>query len=77
MKRVGIRVTCMILHAPDALFPAVSDKEGIEDRTGTNLVNLRRIIYLTIMNSLNYEEAVHKLMKVDLKEGQEVCIGIP
>lgn len=30
---------------------AVADKEGIEDKTGTNLVNLRRTIYLTIMNS--------------------------
>lgn len=49
------------------------DKEGIEDRTETNLVNLRRIIYLTIMNALNYEEAVHKLLKVQLQEGQEVC----
>ena len=51
---------------------AVEDKEGIEDRTETNLVNLRRVIYLTIMNALNYEEAVHKLLKVQLKEGQEV-----
>ncbi|KAJ8457549.1 hypothetical protein ONZ45_g18270 [Pleurotus djamor] len=48
------------------------DKEGIEDRTGTNLVNLRRIIYLTIMNALNYEEAVHKLLKVQLQEGEEI-----
>lgn len=55
------------------LFIAVADKEGIEDRTETNLVNLRRVIYLTIMNALNYEEAVHKLLKVQLKEGQEVC----
>ncbi|EDR11214.1 uncharacterized protein LACBIDRAFT_247484, partial [Laccaria bicolor S238N-H82] len=47
-------------------------KEGIEDRTETNLVNLRRIIYLTIMNALNYEEAVHKLLKVQLQEGQEI-----
>ena len=52
--------------------PAVAEKEGIEDRTETNLVNLRRVIYLTIMNALNYEEAVHKLLKVQLKEGQEV-----
>jgi pre-mRNA-splicing factor CWC22 len=50
----------------------VADKEGIEDKTGTNLVNLRRVIYLTIMNALNYEEAVHKLLKVQIKEGQEV-----
>lgn len=47
--------------------------ELIEDRTETNLVNLRRTIYLTIMNALNYEEAVHKLLKVQLQEGQEVC----
>ena len=47
--------------------------EGIQDHTGTNLVNLRRVIYLTIMNSLTYEEAVHKLMKINIEEGQEVC----
>jgi len=56
------------------LFPAVESKEGIEDLTETNLVNLRRIIYLTIMNALNYEEAVHKLLKIQLAEGQEVCV---
>ncbi|KAK0195618.1 MIF4G-domain-containing protein [Armillaria mellea] len=47
-------------------------KEGIEDRTETNLVNLRRTIYLTIMNALVYEEAVHKLLKIQLEEGQEI-----
>lgn len=52
----------------------VAEKQGIEDRTETNLVNLRRVIYLTIMNALNYEEAVHKLLKVQLKEGQEVSL---
>jgi hypothetical protein len=66
-----------------ACFPYISETvithlatettEVIEDRTETNLVNLRRIIYLTIMNALNYEEAVHKLLKVQLQEGQEVC----
>jgi pre-mRNA-splicing factor CWC22 len=59
---------------------AVPEKEGIEDRTETNLVNLRRVIYLTIMNALNYEEAVHKLLKVQLQEGEEVrlflCVPI-
>ncbi|PCH38399.1 MIF4G-domain-containing protein [Wolfiporia cocos MD-104 SS10] len=51
---------------------AIAEKEGIEDRTETNLINLRRVIYLTIMNALNYEEAVHKLLKVQIKEGQEI-----
>lgn len=49
----------------------VEAKEGIEDRTGTNLVNLRRVIYLTIMNAIGYEEAVHKLLKIQIDEGQE------
>ena len=48
--------------------------EGIQDKTETNLVNLRKVIYLTIMNALNYEEAVHKLLKIQIKEGQEVCV---
>ncbi|KAI6036989.1 MIF4G-domain-containing protein [Pisolithus microcarpus] len=48
------------------------EQEDILDRTGTNLVNLRRMIYLTIMNALNYEEAVHKLLKIQLKEGEEI-----
>lgn len=56
----------------DHLFPEVAGIEGIQDRTETNLVNLRKVIYLTIMNSLGYEEAVHKLMKVNIQEGQEV-----
>ncbi|KIW17146.1 pre-mRNA-splicing factor cwc22 [Exophiala spinifera] len=43
----------------------------IKDQTNTNLVNLRRTIYLTIMSSLDFEEACHKLMKVQLPAGQE------
>ena len=38
---------------------AVPEQEGIEDHPETNLVNLCRVIYLTIMNALNYGEAVH------------------
>ncbi|KAF9507851.1 hypothetical protein BS47DRAFT_270663 [Hydnum rufescens UP504] len=48
------------------------EAQEIQDKTETNLVNLRRVIYLTIMNSLTYEEAVHKLMKVNIQEGQEI-----
>lgn len=43
----------------------------IKDQTNTDLVNLRRTIYLTIMSSLDFEEASHKLMKVQLPPGQE------
>ncbi|KAH9999062.1 hypothetical protein BJV77DRAFT_978730 [Russula vinacea] len=49
------------------------DDEGGHRRPHRNEpVNLRRVIYLTIMNALNYEEAVHKLLKVQLKEGEEI-----
>ncbi|PHH85005.1 hypothetical protein CDD83_1046 [Cordyceps sp. RAO-2017] len=43
----------------------------IKDQSNTDLVNLRRTIYLTIMSSADPEEAVHKLMKVNLPAGQE------
>jgi pre-mRNA-splicing factor CWC22 len=36
----------------------------IQDQSNTNLVNLRRTIYLTIMSSVDFEECCHKLMKV-------------
>ncbi len=43
----------------------------IKDQTNTDLVNLRRTIYLTIMSSVDFEECCHKLMKVTLPPGQE------
>lgn len=51
---------------------AVAAQQEILDQTETNLVNLRRTIYLTIMASVNFEEAGHKLMKVNLQPGQEI-----
>ena len=47
---------------------------AIQDQTETNLVNLRRTIYLTIMSSMDFEEAGHKLMKIELAPGQEMEI---
>lgn len=44
----------------------------VHDQTGANVVNLRRTIYLTIMSALDFEEAVHKLLKINIAEGQEV-----
>lgn len=44
----------------------------IKDETETNLINLRRTIYLTIMSSVDFEEAGHKLLKIKLEPGQEV-----
>ncbi|KAI1074351.1 MIF4G-domain-containing protein [Whalleya microplaca] len=43
----------------------------IKDQSNTDLVNLRKTIYLTIMSSVDPEEAVHKLMKLNLPAGQE------
>ena len=43
----------------------------IKDQSNTDLVNLRRTIYLTIMSSIDFEECCHKLMKVSLPVGQE------
>ncbi|KAF3777905.1 Pre-mRNA-splicing factor CWC22-like protein [Nymphaea thermarum] len=48
----------------------------IADETETNLVNLRRTIYLTIMSSVDFEEAGHKLLKIKLQPGQEMELCI-
>ncbi|KAK2441553.1 pre-mRNA-splicing factor CWC22 protein [Trifolium repens] len=58
-----------------------SDEENeesmqIKDETETNLVNLRRTIYLTIMSSVDFEEAGHKLLKIHLEPGQEMELCI-
>ena len=55
---------------------AESEKEvdtsaPILDQTETNIIALRRTIYLTIQSSLDFEETVHKLMKLNLKPGHE------
>lgn len=36
------------------------------------MIALRKTIYLTIHSSLDYEECAHKLMKMQLKPGQEM-----
>lgn len=48
------------------------DQMKIKDETEMNLVNLRRTIYLTIMSSVDFEEAGHELLKIKLEAGQEV-----
>ena len=47
----------------------------IIDNTETNLINLRKTIYLTIQSSLDFEECAHKLLKLDIKPPQysELC----
>ncbi|KAI0222793.1 Pre-mRNA-splicing factor CWC22-like protein [Lamellibrachia satsuma] len=48
-----------------------TNKHMIVDTTETNLVALRRTIYLTIHSSLDFEECAHKLLKLEFKPGQE------
>ncbi|CAG5122552.1 unnamed protein product [Candidula unifasciata] len=47
-------------------------KQTIIDKTETNLVALRRTIYLTVQSSLDHNECAHKMLKMELKPGQEV-----
>lgn len=47
-------------------------KMEIMDKTNADIIELRRKIYLTVMSSVNFEEACHKLMKLNIPEGHEV-----
>nr|CAD7606483.1 unnamed protein product [Timema genevievae] len=53
-------------------LPEEAADTTILDNTETNLVALRRTIYLTIHSSLDFEECAHKLMRMELKPGQEM-----
>lgn len=44
----------------------------IIDTTEKNLIALRRTIYLAVQSSLDYNECAHKIMKMQLKPGQEI-----
>ncbi|KAJ2555126.1 pre-mRNA-splicing factor cwc22 [Coemansia sp. RSA 1933] len=56
-----------------AMEPPATQK--IHDLTETEMINLRRTIYLAIMSSLSFEEAAHKLLKIEIRPGeeQELC----
>lgn len=45
---------------------------AIKDETGMSLVNLRKTIYLTLMSSIDVDEAGHKLLKLSIPEGSEI-----
>jgi pre-mRNA-splicing factor CWC22 len=50
-------------------------EEGkIYDLSEKDLVNLRRTIYLVIVSSIDYEDCAHKLLKMNIREGQEMEI---
>ncbi|XP_063933775.1 pre-mRNA-splicing factor CWC22 homolog [Zophobas morio] len=51
------------------------NKEQILDMTQSDLVHLRRTIYLTIMSSKDFEEVIHKLLKNTIQPGMEEELG--
>jgi len=51
-------------------------KTLIIDQTETNLSSFRVTVYLTIQSSLDFEECAHKLLKMNMKPGQEVGAGV-
>lgn len=52
--------------------PDIDHDNQIEDMSGQDLTNLRRTIYLTIMSSIDFEECTHKLLKLNIRTGQEL-----
>jgi pre-mRNA-splicing factor CWC22 len=56
-----------------ALVPVETSKQVavVVDLTETDLVHLRRTIYLTIMSSASFEECAHKLARINIPEGRE------
>ncbi|KAL8437372.1 hypothetical protein ACSSS7_000967 [Eimeria intestinalis] len=51
-------------------------KVQIKDMTDQDIVNLRKTIYLCIMSSLNAEECVHKILKMNISEDLEMEVAV-
>ena len=47
----------------------------IKDKTETNLVALRRTVYLAIQSSLSFDECAHKILKMEFGEQDYVRIS--
>lgn len=45
--------------------------EQIRDLTEDELKSLRRTLYLAIMSCVNYEECIHKILKLNIGAGHE------
>ncbi len=45
--------------------------EQIADLTEQDMINLKKTIYLAMMSSANFEESVHKILSLNLRQGQE------
>lgn len=56
--------------APPASTTA-SAQQPIVDKTGSSTQEFRRTVYLTIMNSLSFDECAHKLLRMPIRPGQE------
>jgi pre-mRNA-splicing factor CWC22 len=56
----------------EAAAEETNNNSKIYDFTETDLINLRRTIYLTIISSIDYQECAHKLLKLNMREGQEM-----
>jgi pre-mRNA-splicing factor CWC22 len=49
-----------------------SNPNQIIDYTESDIVELKKTIYLTIISSMEFQECAHKLLKLNIREGQEM-----
>lgn len=55
-----------------AVEAETGEKVVIKDMTNTELINLRKSIYLTIMSSMSMQEITHKLVRIEVPKGNEI-----
>jgi len=58
-------------EGPNASALVPIQTQTIQDLSESDLINLRRTIYLTIMSSATFEECAHKLAKTNIPLGRE------
>lgn len=66
-----------LLHLKEIKLPTVDEEnpeelEQMHDFTEEEKISLRRTIYLTIMNSIDYEDCIHKIVRMNVGVGHEI-----
>ncbi|CDP04210.1 unnamed protein product [Coffea canephora] len=65
-------------HADDGAAKSnqgISEEDSsIEDKTVTDVENLKNTIFLTMMSGIDFEDAGHKLLAIPLRQNQEMVI---
>ncbi|OMJ82911.1 hypothetical protein SteCoe_16309 [Stentor coeruleus] len=60
---------------PEESVEEQEETQQIKDMTDADSINLRKVIYLNVMSSVDFEECANKMLKLNIRPGQELEVA--